>query len=1129
MAHPAARAPVSVSLVLLAAFLVTLVSPGLSTASGPDGQLRGFITYVGSGSPIVAASVRIQASDLPWSFEANTDGAGYFQLAVPPHRYTMSVSSSAFLLNSTAIAVGSGQTIWANMTLRAAGSRSARLQGYVTDAVTSAAVTVGRIVARPWAGSFTNYRNASALNASGYFEMDLVPTSYDVATDGVIGHDAYDYYPVYLGPGDVLWYNISLNPNPVDAWINGTVRDDSTSTVIAGARITARVDGVLDMPSVTSNSTGQYSMPVPSGSIDIAADALGYAPTSANVYVWSGGGSYGQDFYLIPMSQTVRGYLKDGVTKAPLANVLVTVAPLFFNGYYDQATTNSSGGYSLAVPDDYYVVSARPAGYAPWSTWIFFFSGNTAWANGTLWPIISHISGYVTDAVTGAPVPGLFMSTIDLRTSYQVTGTADGSGFFTFAVPPSPAESVWVYGNATYAGNVAYLETRPYATTWVNITVDRLAAQIRTNVTNAVTGQPVSGASVIAAWFYGNGYQATDANGSATLNAPVGVGVYVTVFATGYNYWTGLLTPVTGTNDLSIALWPDLPTDVQIVGYVRDPTSGGGIAYVAVQASWGDGTTTSTAYTNATGYYDLYTVAAPQTVEAREYGYAGSQASVSPVSGDVLWVNLTLAADSSAPLVRSFTATPSTNLDPTNPTTLRADVGEAALDRADLSIWIMHSSLAGVGTFLNLGYLDHAGVSVANPSNGNYTVSDSWDTRTPVGRLTDLFSSTWWPVLPISPFLAAVNGYYDDATLSSPTVGNAVFDTRDGRLLFVITSTGFIGPHDDLTSTFQPAAFGLRIDLTSAAILGYALAYGPTFSLGSLHLALASAVPSGTYAALLELRDAAGQYTQAATLMRTTADTTPPVANAGPDFTVNEDTVATLNGTGSTDNVGIANYTWTFTDGTPQRLYGAAPTYTFATPGTYVMTLTVWDANGNSATDTVTVTVRDVTAPTLTIAAPSEGLLVTGSLVITANATDNVGVVRVKLFVDSVSIQDDFAPPYEFVLAAGRLSPGNHTIEVCANDAALNGACRIRHVSVVGSGAGGLFPDVVLLGGLMLILLAAIGAVALIILRRKRPRIPVSMPTPAPVAEGSHAVTRPAEPPPGEPAAPDPDFDVPLQ
>ena len=193
------------------------------------------------------------------------------------------------------------------------------------------------------------------------------------------------------------------------------------------------------------------------------------------------------------------------------------------------------------------------------------------------------------------------------------------------------------------------------------------------------------------------------------------------------------------------------------------------------------------------------------------------------------------------------------------------------------------------------------------------------------------------------------------------------------------------------------------------------------------------------------------------------------------------------------------------------------------------MTLTVWDGDGNAATDSVTLTVRDVTPPTLTILSPPEGLVVNGSLVITANATDNVGVTRVKLFVDSVSIQDDFAPPYEFVLPAGRLSPGNHTIQVCANDAALNGACQIHHVTAVGSGGGGLLPDAVLFGGLMLILLAAIGAVALIILRRRRPRMPVSMPTPAPVSEESHTATAPTEGPPLERPASDPAFDEPLQ
>ena len=44
-------------------------------------------------------------------------------------------------------------------------------------------------------------------------------------------------------------------------------------------------------------------------------------------------------------------------------------------------------------------------------------------------------------------------------------------------------------------------------------------------------------------------------------------------------------------------------------------------------------------------------------------------------------------------------------------------------------------------------------------------------------------------------------------------------------------------------------------------------------------------------------------------------------------------------------------------DVTPKTLTGKNPTYTFATPGTYIVTLTVEDAAGNNATDKVTITV----------------------------------------------------------------------------------------------------------------------------------------------------------------------------
>jgi hypothetical protein len=82
-----------------------------------------------------------------------------------------------------------------------------------------------------------------------------------------------------------------------------------------------------------------------------------------------------------------------------------------------------------------------------------------------------------------------------------------------------------------------------------------------------------------------------------------------------------------------------------------------------------------------------------------------------------------------------------------------------------------------------------------------------------------------------------------------------------------------------------------------------------------------------------------------------------PIADAGPDQTVTEDVPMTFDGSASYDEDGIVNYTWSFTDLAPQTLNGMNPSYTFATPSTYYVTLTVENAVGNSANDTVVITV----------------------------------------------------------------------------------------------------------------------------------------------------------------------------
>ncbi|UCC93421.1 MAG: right-handed parallel beta-helix repeat-containing protein [Thermoplasmata archaeon] len=96
----------------------------------------------------------------------------------------------------------------------------------------------------------------------------------------------------------------------------------------------------------------------------------------------------------------------------------------------------------------------------------------------------------------------------------------------------------------------------------------------------------------------------------------------------------------------------------------------------------------------------------------------------------------------------------------------------------------------------------------------------------------------------------------------------------------------------------------------------------------------------------------------------TARDRIPPVADAGPDQTVEQGTVVTLDGSGSEDNVGIVEYTWSFTyDGAPRSLTGKIVTWEFAIPGVYLVVLSVSDAAGLTDTDETTIIVEDTTPP----------------------------------------------------------------------------------------------------------------------------------------------------------------------
>ncbi len=202
----------------------------------------------------------------------------------------------------------------------------------------------------------------------------------------------------------------------------------------------------------------------------------------------------------------------------------------------------------------------------------------------------------------------------------------------------------------------------------------------------------------------------------------------------------------------------------------------------------------------------------------------------------------------------------------------------------------------------------------------------------------------------------------------------------------------------------------------------------PNFTLPSL----------GEFLATLYVIDTEGNW-DSDTVRVEVIELNPPTADAGPDLVVDEDAVMSFDGTGSSDDIGITLLQWTFVtaEGVARTLLGATPSHTFETPGEYAVTLTVTDTDGLIDTDTMAVTVRDVTPPEAD--AGPDATVETGlSTPLDGSASrDNVGVVNWTWTVDD----DDgqlllYGPTTDVELG----EVGDHLVTLRVRDAAGNWA-----------------------------------------------------------------------------------------
>jgi predicted phage tail protein len=108
--------------------------------------------------------------------------------------------------------------------------------------------------------------------------------------------------------------------------------------------------------------------------------------------------------------------------------------------------------------------------------------------------------------------------------------------------------------------------------------------------------------------------------------------------------------------------------------------------------------------------------------------------------------------------------------------------------------------------------------------------------------------------------------------------------------------------------------------------------------------------------------------------------------------------------------------------------------------GSYTLRARAIDWSGNSADHTIVVSIgaADETPPTVSFLSPDDLDVVSGTITIDADASDDVGISKVRVWVDSTYMGYDASAPYSWSWDTTAFANGTHTIRVQAVDLSGN-------------------------------------------------------------------------------------------
>jgi RHS repeat-associated protein len=367
------------------------------TVTAALGTITGTVVNSADGSPIAGATVRITGG----ANASSTDAAGHFSLTVPAGTYTLTVSKLGFV-SATSLpfsVTAGGTTAVGTIRLTQAPGRisgiilssldGGPLAGVTVTVIETAAVAItdasGSLALVAPAGTYT-----LKLTLPGYLDQTLPAFTLEAGRT----HD--------LG-------NVTLTAKP--ATLSGTVIDSTTGSPIAGATVTANVNGIAAAGlaaeagplSTTTDAAGGFLLQVPPGTYTLMISKAGFGSRTTSLINLGPGVSHAFGTLTLEPLGTITGTVVKATDSAPVSGATVTV-----DGTLNSTTTDAAGHFALTQAAGTYTVTVEAGGLASLTTDPFVLAPGATHDTGILrlQPVaLSVFVGYADNLRPSAAFP----------------------------------------------------------------------------------------------------------------------------------------------------------------------------------------------------------------------------------------------------------------------------------------------------------------------------------------------------------------------------------------------------------------------------------------------------------------------------------------------------------------------------------------------------------------------------------------------------------------------------------------------------------------------------------------------------------------------------------------------------